>query len=185
MAIIMKKFQLSFITEQCDNIQKSLESGEIYYTFWGILDILVEGQSFFKDFRSEYQSMMGSSSISEKGLTVPVYSFINQISETTQKLKQTKRIIVSDDQIDKLLIFNFDGDFVYFAIKYGDDIWYDGTKLTHGRQFPGFNINRVKYEDYKKGCFESIRTFLETLIEKEKNVTESPEFMNLLNKVKE
>jgi hypothetical protein len=170
----MSKVEFIFKTEPDGNIVEMVEQGTIDYDFWGRLDIQIDGQSFFKNFRTEYYDKYyeGTSTISNQGITMPVFPMLEAIVKATSTLTKEKVVVIKEytGQIGKSIVCLSEGqgESVVFAIrKEGEKYtWFDGEKVVVQKEMPVSNYNIVKKEYFINGCVQSVRNYLASLIDK-------------------
>lgn len=185
----MQEFEILFQAEEYEEFIKGIESGGIYYDYWGILDILINGRSFFQNLTTNTIIGLGTSSISSQGLTVPIYSIIEQLAVASQKLEQDNIVIITDDQIDKAIVFSLNSiSSVAVAILSGKTkckkgAWYNGEKVIYSEKIPISKSNVIKFEAFVKGCNSSLQRFLCSLIRKHPELSRVNNFVELLNSI--
>jgi hypothetical protein len=119
----MPKFEFIFNTESDDNIVELVEQGIVDYDFWGSLDIQIDGQSFFKNFRLDYYEKYyeGTSCISNEGITLPVFPMLEAIIRGTSSLAKEKMVVIEEytGQINKSIVCFSEGkeESIIFAVR--------------------------------------------------------------------
>ncbi|MDQ0888793.1 hypothetical protein QFZ81_003881 [Paenibacillus sp. V4I9] len=168
----MSKFELVFKPESEHDIVMWFKEGDVDYSFWGGLDILIDGQSFFKKY-------------THKGLSIPLIPMIEAIAEVLSILKEEQTAIIEEytGQISNTIVCVLDekGENVTFAIRNDFEAgkeprWYDGQEVSYSKEIPVSLNNIVNYEDFVIGCVESIRNFLLSLVEKNPQLKDVSQF---------
>jgi hypothetical protein len=169
------------------------EKGYIDYDFWGTLDILIDGQSFFHKFKlNNYDKYYeGTSSISNKGITTPIFPMLEAILKAIVNLNGENETVVIEEytgQISKSIVLaESDDNKIIIAIRDGfisnEYTWYDGKKVSVQKEIPVSKNNILKKEDVIKGCIESVRKYLLYLVYKYPNLKEIPHFRKLAKSV--
>ncbi|MDQ0874262.1 hypothetical protein QFZ77_002921 [Paenibacillus sp. V4I3] len=184
----MARFEVVFKTEPTENIVEIVKEGHIDFDFWGKLDIQIDGQSFFINFRSEYYDKYyeGTSSISNQGISTPVFPMLEAFIKGIVNLKKEKEVVIEEytGQISKSLVCvdYGNGENIIFAVREGEDffsekyIWYDGEKVSIQKEIPISKVNILKKDDFIYGCFESVNEYLSSLIDKYPKLKEIPYF---------
>ncbi|WP_059174041.1 hypothetical protein [Bacillus sp. FJAT-27445] len=187
----MAKFEIVFTTEPEENLVEIFENEYEEYDFWGFMDILVDGESFFKSFRPSFYEKYyeGTSTISERGIAVPVFPMIEAILEGVDKIRaEDKTVIITehtwqssksivmdlDIQEGKLVIAIMDGVFAE------EQTWYDGEKVSVQEVIPVSGVNVLMKEDVIEGSINSIKNYLLHLNEKYPKLNEISHFKNVL-----
>ncbi|SMQ80844.1 hypothetical protein SAMN05444673_4001 [Bacillus sp. OV166] len=186
----MTKLEFIFHTEPDEVLPELFEGDLVDIDFWCRLDININGQSFFRNFSPSYysESWFTDSYINTNGIGVPVFPFIHSLLAASKMLKVNKKYFLEDDQtsIQLCVLLNEKQDLVSFAPcirDWGEDeemyYWYDGKKVCCQKEMPITKYNSMKYNDFKEGCIESVKMYIESLLGKYPEINKYPYFPNI------
>jgi len=159
------------------------------FDFWGKLDILIGGVSFFSNYKyRETQGPLGNSTITRKGFAGYLDTFLWELPFVPQKLLEQETVIVEGEGIDKSLIFSLKDNMVTFAICKNHPwekgtIYYDGVRVSQSKKIPQNNKNMIGFDGFKQGLKNGLQDFIQELIEKYPSITNVESFINIRNKV--
>jgi hypothetical protein len=151
---------------------------------WGKLDILIDGISFFSNYKyPETQGPLGNSTITREGLAGYLNTFLWELPFVPQKLLEQETVIVEGEGIDKSLIFSLKDNIVTFAICKNhtwdkETIYYDGLRVSQSKKIPQNNKNMIEFEGFKKGLKNGLQDFIQELIEKYPRIAKVESFIN-------
>lgn len=190
---MIKNIAFIFNPEYYDRLESDFSNRMVDFDFWGILNIMVDGGPFFEKYNFQVNNgPLGSSSMSKKGITVPMYIFLEELSKVPQKLRENGTFIVENDQISKAIIFCLRNDSVTFAIfkndfyqNLGERVFYDGEKVSNSVNIPQTEKNVISFDVFKQCLKESLESFLEILLEKFPKIKNLDYIKTTINRVKE
>jgi hypothetical protein len=167
----MSSFELVFKPEAECNIVNCFKEGDVDYSYWGRIDILINGESFFRNY-------------TYKVLSTPLIPMIEAITEALSILKNERMAIIEEStgQINKTIVCVLDdkGENVIIALcgEWDESLtWYDGEKVTFSKEMPLSPFNVINKEDFVFGCIESIRTFLQSLVAINPQLKDLPQYI--------
>ncbi|MBM6619197.1 hypothetical protein [Bacillus suaedaesalsae] len=188
----MSKFKFVFrIEDNCNVLEVFKEKLEEYH-IWGLLNILVDNVSYFQNLKTSYinEFYRGTSSISQEGITVPIFPFVEAILDSIDQINNgAKKVIISEHtgQISKSIVCEINSETIKFAILNGlfceddENTWYDGKKVS---KIHSSKISIVDKKNFIEGSIESIKEFLLFLLDKFPGLEEIHQFNKLLKQLK-
>ncbi|WP_053368026.1 hypothetical protein [Bacillus sp. FJAT-27245] len=187
----MAKFEITFRTEPDENLVEIFKDEYQEYDFWGEMDIIIDGKSFFKScrpsFYEKYYEM--TSTISDRGITVPVFPMIEAILEGIDKIRAEGKTVIIEEytgQIGKSMVWDLDVQEGKLVIAIMDcffdeeHTWYDGREVSIQKEIPVSNVNVLMKEDVIEGSILSIKNYLSNLTDKYPELKEMRHFRDIL-----
>ncbi|MEW4286044.1 hypothetical protein [Priestia koreensis] len=166
------------------NTVEEIQTGEVYYSMFGEIIFLINDRNFFENASGIPWDKMGTSSMSNRGLTIPIYGFITQFINLMDNLDENKLIKIYEDQIDKEIIMEPSVENVTLAIRYClSQYWYDGEGVKESIQIPISSYNTIPINTFKEGMLQGIREYLQKLLDQFPALKSIDEFMSLYQKV--
>jgi hypothetical protein len=159
------------------------------FDYWGKLDILIDGVSFFSNYKyRETKGPMGNSTITREGFAAYLDAFLWELPFVPQKLLEKETVIVLGEGIDKSLIFFLKDNIVTFAIcNYQpwekETIYYDGLRVSKSKKIPQNNKNMIGFDGFKQGLKNGLQDFIQELIEKYPSITNEESLINIRNTI--
>lgn len=167
------------------NTVEEIRTGEVYYSMFGEINFCINGKNFFEHANGISEEKMGTSSMSSKGLTIPIYGFIHSFINQMDDIGQKKAVIIYEDQIDKEIVVEASGENVILAIRYClSNYWYDGDSVKESLEIPISSVNTIPITVFKEGMIEGIRTYFESLLQQFPELKKVNKFVELYKKVK-
>lgn len=152
---------------------------------WGKLDILIDGISFFSNYKyRETQGPLGDSTITKEGFAGYLDTFLWNLPFVPQKLLEQETVIVVGEGIDKSLIFSLKDNIVTFAFCNHweeETIYYDGVRVSQSNKIPQNKKNMIEFDAFKQGLKNGLQDYIQDLFEKYPSINNNQSFIEIKN----